>query len=200
VNFLFYLFSSLALISAVFVTQAKNPVHSVLFLILVFFNASGLLILMGLDFIALILMIVYVGAITTLFLFVVMLLDIKTEEVSEKRLRYLPIGGLLGVLFLVQIFVVIENSLVPHWVHVPLTNAPAILDHLQYLKWNTLTDNCTNIEALGQVLYTVYSLHFILASFVLLVAMIGSIVLTMVKGAYVKRQEVSEQNYRRVYR
>ena len=100
-NFLFYLFSSLTFISGVMVIQARNPVHSVLFLILVFFNAAGLLVLLGLDFFAMIFLVVYVGAIAVLFLFVVMMLNIKLAEINEKRLRYLPIGGLLGILIFI---------------------------------------------------------------------------------------------------
>lgn len=112
-NFLFYLFSSLALISGSMVIQARNPVHSVLFLILVFFNAAALLLLLGLDFFAMIFLVVYVGAIAVLFLFVVMMLNIKLAEIHEKKLRYLPIGGLLGILFLLEILLIVDNDLIP---------------------------------------------------------------------------------------
>ncbi len=91
------------------VIQSRNPVHSVLFLILVFFNAAGLLILLGLDFFAMIFLVVYIGAIAVLFLFVVMMLNIKLAEINEKKLRYLPIGGLLGILFLFEIFLIVDN-------------------------------------------------------------------------------------------
>ena len=113
VNILFYLFSSIALVSGVMVITARNPVHSVLFLILVFCNAAGLLILLNLDFFAMIFLVVYVGAIAVLFLFVVMMLNIKLAEINENVLRYLPIGGLIGLLFLFEILVVIDNDLIP---------------------------------------------------------------------------------------
>jgi NADH-ubiquinone oxidoreductase chain 6 len=110
---LFFFFSSCALISAIMVITASNPVHSVLFLILVFFNGSGLLILLGLDFFAMIFLVVYVGAIAVLFLFVVMMLNIKLAEISDKKLRYFPIGGLLGLLFLFEIFLIVDNDGIP---------------------------------------------------------------------------------------
>ena len=112
-DFLFYLFSSLTLVSGILVIQARNPVHSVLFLILVFFNAAGLLVLINLDFFAMIFLVVYVGAIAVLFLFVVMMLNIKLAEINEKRLRYLPIGGLVGILFLFEILIIVDNDLIP---------------------------------------------------------------------------------------
>lgn len=194
-NFLFYLFSSLALISGVMVIQARNPVHSVLFLILVFFNSAGLLILLGLDFFAMIFLVVYVGAIAVLFLFVVMMLNIKLAEINEKKLRYLPIGGLLGLLFLFEIFLIVDNELIPLLV----SKNPELLKELSagdFIEWSTLTTTVTNIEAIGQCLYTYYFYFFLLASLILLVAMIGAIVLTMHKGVHIKRQQVFEQNTR----
>lgn len=122
-NTLFYFFSSFALMSGIMVIQSRNPVHSVLFLILVFFNSAGLLLLLGLDFFAMIFLVVYVGAIAVLFLFVVMMLNVKLAEINEKRLRYLPIGGLLGFLFLLEIFLIVDNDLIPligenpHYLH-----------------------------------------------------------------------------------
>jgi NADH:ubiquinone oxidoreductase subunit 6 (subunit J) len=112
-TFLFYVFSSIALISGVMVIRSRNPVHSVLFLILVFCNAAGLLILLDLDFFAMIFLVVYVGAIAVLFLFVVMMLHIKFAEIHENVLRYLPVGGLLGFIFLFEILLVVENDLIP---------------------------------------------------------------------------------------
>nr|YP_008802530.1 NADH dehydrogenase subunit 6 [Monomastix sp. OKE-1]AGZ90183.1 NADH dehydrogenase subunit 6 [Monomastix sp. OKE-1] len=236
---LFYLFSSIALISGVMVITAKNPVHSVLFLILVFCNAAGLLILLNLDFFAMIFLIVYVGAIAVLFLFVVMMLNIKLAEINESILRYLPVGGFIGLLFVFEILLVIDNDLIPVLVfpessnHVfssgllgvlevffyklqgVLSQSPgeyrkdleSLLSNSQayglpstsistYTEWALKTQSKTNIEALGQIIYTYYSLYFILASLILLVAMIGAIVLTMHKGVHVKRQEVFEQNTR----
>jgi NADH:ubiquinone oxidoreductase subunit 6 (subunit J) len=110
---LFYLFSTLTILSGIMVIRAKNPVHSVLFLILVFCNVSGLLILLGLDFFAMVFLVVYVGAIAVLFLFVVMMLNIKLVEINENILRYLPIGGLIGIIFLFEIFLIIDSDLIP---------------------------------------------------------------------------------------
>jgi len=110
---LFYLFSTLCILSGIMVIRSKNPVHSVLFLILVFCNASGLLILLGLDFFAMVFLVVYVGAIAVLFLFVVMMLNIKLVEINENILRYLPIGGFIGLIFLFEIFLIIDSDLIP---------------------------------------------------------------------------------------
>lgn len=194
-NFLFYFFSSLALISGVMVIQARNPVHSVLFLILVFFNSAGLLILLGLDFFAMIFLVVYVGAIAVLFLFVVMMLNIKLAEINEKKLRYLPIGGLLGLLFLFEVFLIVDNDLIP----LLITKNPEVfhtLSDIDFIEWSTMLQTVTNIEAVGQCMYTYYFYFFLLASLILLVAMIGAIVLTMHKGVHIKRQKVFEQNTR----
>lgn len=197
-NFLFYLFSSLALLSGIMVIQARNPVHSVLFLILVFFNAAGLLILLGLDFFAMIFLVVYVGAIAVLFLFVVMMLNIKLAEINEKKLRYLPIGGLLGILFLFEMFLIVDNDLIPLLSNSQVINVQNITQiyTLDFIDWSTILETVTNINAVGQLIYTYYFYFFLIASLILLVAMIGAIVLTMHKGVHVKRQEVFEQNTR----
>ena len=191
-DFLFYLFSSFALVSGVMVIQAKNPVHSVLFLILVFFNSAGLLIMLGLDFFAMIFLVVYVGAIAVLFLFVVMMLNIKLAEINEKRLRYLPIGGLLGILFLLEIFVIVDNDLIP-LLDLSTQNANV---SLSFTQWASMKDSLNNISALGSIIYTYYFYFFCMASLILLVAMIGAIVLTMHKGVTHKRQQVFQQNSR----
>ena len=191
-DFLFYLFSSFALISGVMVIQAKNPVHSVLFLILVFFNSAGLLIMLGLDFFAMIFLVVYVGAIAVLFLFVVMMLNIKLAEINEKRLRYLPIGGFLGILFLLEIFVIVDNDLIP-LLHVDSGDTNF---SLVFTQWAVIKESANNISALGGIIYTYYFYFFCMASLILLVAMIGAIVLTMHKGVTHKRQQVFQQNTR----
>ena len=206
-NLLFYLFSSFALLSALQVIFSRNPVHSVLYLILVFFNAAGLLVLLGLDFFAMIFLVVYVGAIAVLFLFVVMMLNIKLAEIDEKRSRYLPIGGLLGVVFLFEIFLIVDNDCIPRlptakqythtysdWLHFfgPTSHNNTFF----YTDWSSLLEKYTNIESIGESIYTYYSYWFLMASLILLVAMIGAIVLTMHKGVHVKRQEVFEQNMR----
>lgn len=192
-NTLFYFFASLALISGLMVIQARNPVYSVLFLILVFFNTAGLLILLGLDFFAMVFLVVYVGAIAVLFLFVVMMLNIKLAEINEKRLRYLPIGGLLGILFLLQIFLIVDNDLIP------LLFKQYFSDNLSqttFTQYSALVENLTNIESVGILVYTYYFYYFLVASLILLVAMIGAIVLTMHKGVYVNKQTVFVQNLR----
>ena len=188
-NLLFYCFSSFALISGVMVIQSKNPVHSVLFLILVFFNAAGLLILLGLDFFAMIFLVVYVGAIAVLFLFVVMMLHIKLAEINEKKLRYLPVGGFLGLLFLFEIFLIVDNDLIP-LLDVEWSTESTLTE------WGTALHTLTNCEGLGEIIYTFYFYFFFIASLILLVAMIGAIVLTMHKGVHVKRQQVFKQNTR----
>jgi len=242
---LFYFFSSLALLSGVMVIRAKNPVHSVLFLILVFCNAAGLLILLDLDFFAMIFLVVYVGAIAVLFLFVVMMLNIKMSEVNENILRYLPVGGLIGIIFLFEIFLVIDNDLIPVlnfqtgtsltlfetfqysflfflysiWgiVRSKISYDQWKIDYQEfqtdlsilsnygtqfqyesspYVQWVLQIDQVSNIKALGQIMYTYYVAYFIIASLILLVAMIGAIVLTMHKSITVKRQEIFEQNTR----
>lgn len=236
---LFYLFSSLALLSAIMVIQANNPVHSVLFLILVFLNSAGLLLLLGLDFFAMLFLVVYVGAIAVLFLFVVMMLNIKSAEISEKKLRYLPVGGLLGLLFLAEIVYIVDNDLIPvlsysdiintgtlvaegdsspstwnlsdlsaHTLQTihdtfgdsDLSNNHSRLRNLDYtpssVQWYTLIESRHNIESIGIVMYTYYLLLFLLASLILLVAMIGAILLTMHKTVSTKRQQVYQQNNR----
>ena len=194
-NLLFYLFSTFALISGIMVIQSRNPVHSVLFLILVFFNAAGLLILLGLDFFAMIFLVVYVGAIAVLFLFVVMMLNIKLAEINEKKLRYLPIGGLLGLLFLFEIFLIVDNDLIPLLTQIQSGQAVDFFT-LNFVDWSLIVESFSNIQAIGQLVYTFYFYFFLVASFILLVAMIGAIVLTMHKGVRVKHQKVFEQNTR----
>jgi NADH-ubiquinone oxidoreductase chain 6 len=186
---LFSIFSSIALVSGVMVIRAKNPVHSVLFLILVFCNASGLLVLLGLDFFAMILLVVYVGAIAVLFLFVVMMLNIKIAEIHENVLRYLPVGGIIGLIFLLEIFLIVDNDYIPLF-------EPSIapINNLTYTAYAGKIQSWTNIESVGNLLYTTYFILFLVSSLILLVAMIGAIVLTMHKTALVKRQDVFQQN------
>lgn len=194
-DLLFYIFSSITLISGVMVIQARNPVHSVLFLILVFFNAAGLLVLLGLDFFAMIFLVVYVGAIAVLFLFVVMMLNIKIAEINEKRLRYLPIGGVLGILFLFEVLLIVDNDLIPLLFYDNL-QAISQIQNLNFVNWINNVETITNIQAVGNLAYTYYFYFFLMASIILLVAMIGAIVLTMQKSVRIKRQQVFLQNSR----
>jgi NADH-ubiquinone oxidoreductase chain 6 len=186
---LFSIFSSIALVSGIMVIRAKNPVHSVLFLILVFCNSSALLVLLGLDFFAMILLVVYVGAIAVLFLFVVMMLNIKIAEIHENALRYLPVGGIIGLIFLLEIFLIVDNDYIPLFEPTNLSR-----DFLTYTAYASKIQSWTNIESVGNLLYTTYFILFLVSSLILLVAMIGAIVLTMHKTAKVKRQDVFEQN------
>ena len=191
---IFTIFSSLALLCAAMVIRAKNPVHSVLFLILVFCNASGLLILLGLDFFAMMFLVVYVGAIAVLFLFVVMMLNITQAEIRENILRYFPIGGLIGLIFLLEVFVGLGIDLLP-FLSFPGEEYFQI-SSLHFASWIENQSQLHNLESIGHILYTDYIFLFILSSLILLVAMIGAIVLTMQQRIEVKRQEVFEQNIR----
>ena len=175
----FYLFAAVAVASAVMVISARNPVHSVLFLILCFFNAAGLFVLMGAEFLAMILVVVYVGAVAVLFLFVVMMLDVDFVELRQGMLNYLPVGATIGLIVLVELVLAAGS-----WVIDPKSVATHAAP--------TATD-ITNTEALGRVLYTDFIFYFEAAGLVLLVAMIGAIVLTLRHKQGVKRQDISTQ-------
>jgi NADH-quinone oxidoreductase subunit J len=175
----FYLFASVAIASAVMVISSRNPVHSVLFLILCFFNAAGLFILLGAEFLAMILVVVYVGAVAVLFLFVVMMLDVDFVQLRQGMLNYLPVGGTIGLIVLVELALVAGT-----W---------AISSDALTAAGAPSSGNVTNTEALGQILYTKYVYFFEAAGLVLLVAMIGAIVLTLRHKQGVKRQDVSVQ-------
>ena len=178
----FYLFSGITIASALMVISARNPVHSVLFLILAFVNAAGLFLLLGAEFLAMLLVVVYVGAVAVLFLFVVMMLDVDFAELRQGFLQYLPIGGLVGLIFAVELLLVVGAwALDPQIVRAPVAAIPA---------------GITNTAALGQVLYTRYIYYFQAAGLVLLVAMIGAIVLTLRDRPGVKRQDIPKQNAR----
>jgi NADH-quinone oxidoreductase subunit J len=180
-GFFFYLFAVVMIASAIMVISVRNPVHAVLFLILTFFNAAGLFVLLGAEFIAMILIIVYVGAVLVLFLFVVMMLDVDFAALRAGFARYLPIGGLIGGVLLAQLLLVMSA-----WVVAP-QGALRITDPIP------VAIEVTNAEAIGRVLYTRYVYFFELAGMVLLVAMIGAIVLTLRHRAGVKRQSIAVQ-------
>lgn len=175
----FYLFAGVTVASAFMVIAARNPVHSVFFLILAFVNAAGLLILMGAEFLAMILVVVYVGAVAVLFLFVVMMLDVNFTELRQGFLNYLPIGALVGIVFLIELLLVVGSWAigpgVPHSITAPIPEA------------------VSNTAALGQLLYTRYVYFFQAAGVVLLVAMIGAIVLTLRHKPHARRQNVGKQ-------
>ena len=177
----FYMFALIAIASGVMVISARNPVHSVLFLILAFFNAAGLFVLMGAEFIAFILVIVYVGAVAVLFLFVVMMLDINFTELREGFLQYLPIGGLIGTVLLVELaFIVAAWAASPDAGSLLAAKAPALSD-------------AHNTQALGRLIYTKYIYLFQGAGMILLLAMVGAIVLTLRPRPGVRRQDISAQ-------
>ena len=180
----FYMFALITVASAVMVISARNPVHSVLFLILTFFNSAGLFVLLGAEFLAMILVLVYVGAVAVLFMFVVMMLDINFVELRQGFLQYLPLGAIIGLLMLGELFVVVGgHALTPLAVaggSVPIPPAAV-----------------TNIEALGALIYTHYIYLFQAAGMVLLVAMIGTIVLTHRTRKGVRKQRIADQIARR---
>jgi NADH-quinone oxidoreductase subunit J len=175
----FYLFAIVCVASAVMVIVAKNPVHSVLYLILAFVNASGLFVLMGAEFLAMILIVVYVGAVAVLFLFVVMMLDVDFAELREGILQYLPVGLVVGFIFVAELVMVGAA-----WVIAP--SMPQSIS-------SPIPTTMTNTEALGRVLYTEYVYYFQAAGLVLLIAMVGAIVLTLRHKPNVKRQNISDQ-------
>jgi NADH-quinone oxidoreductase subunit J len=180
----FYLFAGTCIASAFMVIAAKNPVHSVLFLILAFVNAAGLFMLLGAEFLAMILVVVYVGAVLVLFLFVVMMLDVDFSELRQGLLQYLPVGVLIGCIFLAELVLVLGAwTIGPEVAQSITTPIPP-------------TYNASNTEALGQVLYTRYVYYFQAAGVVLLVAMIGAIVLTLRHKPSVKRQSIPAQSAR----
>ena len=178
----FYLFAGICVASAVMVIVSRNPVHSVLFLILAFVNASGLFVLMGAEFLAMILVVVYVGAVAVLFLFVIMMLDVDFVELREGFMQYLPVGLVIGGIFVFELLLAVGGWAINPSVTRNITAA--------------IPTNISNTEALGLVLYTKYIHYFQLAGMVLLVAMIGAIVLTLRHKVSVKRQDINVQNAR----
>ncbi len=182
-TFVFYLFSTIVIASGVMTIASRNPVHSVLWLILAFFNAAGLFLLLGAEFLAFLLIIVYVGAVAVLFLFVVMMLDVDFAEMRAGFARYVPFGLMLALVLLAEIiFAVAARTAGP--IAIAARAAPT----------NT---NISNIEALGNLLYTRYVFIFEAAGLVLLVAMIGAIVLTHRTRKDLRPQNVSQQVRRR---
>jgi len=178
----FYLFSTVMIGSAFMVIAARNPVHSVLFLILAFVNAAGLFLILGAEFLAMLIVIVYVGAVAVLFLFVVMMLDVDFAELKQGFLQYLPVGSLIGAIVLIELVLVL-SSWSASSASVGAAGAPTPSD-------------VSNTLAIGRVLYTKYVCFFQAAGLVLLTAMIGAIVLTLRHKPDVKRQVIADQNER----
>ncbi len=181
----FYLFAIVTVASAVMVISARNPVHSVLFLILAFFNSAALFVLVGAEFLAMILVIVYVGAVAVLFLFVVMMLDINFVEMRQGFLHYLPVGGIIGLILLLELVLVAGSWVIaPEVASVAAAPTPPMTE-------------LTNTEALGRLIYTEYIFLFQAAGMILLIAMVSAIVLTLRRREGVRRQVISDQVNRR---
>ncbi|MDH3665317.1 MAG: NADH-quinone oxidoreductase subunit J [Paracoccaceae bacterium] len=180
----FYVFASVAVAAGLFVVLARNPVHSVLWLILSFFSAAGLMVLLGAEFVAMLLIIVYVGAVAVLFLFVVMMLDVDFTELKQGLADYLPMGALIGVVLLVELGLVIG-----HWAIAG--SAPDVRAAVA-----PVPQDVSNVEALGRILYDDYIYLFQAAGLILLVAMVGAIVLTLYHRPDIKRQDILKQIYR----
>ena len=177
---IFYKFAAIGIASAVMVVSARNPVHSVLFLVLTFFNGAGLFLLLGAEFLAMLLVIVYVGAVAVLFLFVVMMLDINTLKLREGFMQYLPLGAVIGVVLFLELAVIFGG-----WVFAADVKA--------LVASPMPAAEMTNTAALGRILYTKYAYLFQASGLVLLVAMIGSILLTLRKRAGVRKQIIPDQ-------
>lgn len=188
VLFFFILFSAVIIASALMVISSRNPIYSVLFLILAFVNGAGLFMLMGAEFLALILIVVYVGAVAVLFLFVVMMLDVDFVQLKKGVKRYLPVSILVGVVFLAELLMVALN-----W---PMAEQGGVVVAAEGVV-PAFIDGKTNTEILGSVLYTDYFLFFQMAGFILLVAMIGAIILTQRERGDMKRQNIPDQVARR---
>lgn len=180
----FYLFAIILVISALMVITARNPVHSVLFLILAFFNSAGLFILLGAEFIAMLMVIVYVGAVAVLFLFVVMMLDISFADLRKGAMQYVPIGLIIGAVLLSELVIVYGGWVIDGKAANLADPAPDVSE-------------VTNTEALGRLIYTDYILAFQASGLILFVAMVGAIVLTLRKRPGVRKQAVAEQQRRK---
>jgi NADH-quinone oxidoreductase subunit J len=178
----FWLFATILILSAIMVIGARNPVHSVLFLILAFFNAAGLFVLLGAEFLAMILVVVYVGAVAVLFLFVVMMLDVDFAELKKGALQYLPFGALVGLILVAELIMIGGV-----WILKPVMNGA---------RAHATPPGVSNTQALGHILYTDYVYYFQISGLVLLVAMIGAIVLTLRSRPGVRRQVIAVQNAR----
>jgi len=187
-NIFFFFFSSLSIIFSFFVIISKNPVHSILSLILVFFNAASLLIILGAEFLAMLFIIVYVGAVAVLFLFVIMMLNVKVTKLTSSIYRYLPISFIFGSIFFFEFFMLFYLDLVS-----VNTNYLYLFENNFVNEWSTSVAPVSNIVALGQLLYTYFSYLFILSGIILLVSMLGAISLTLHRRNDVKKQFIYKQ-------
>lgn len=179
ITFAFYLFAAVLIASAAMVVTSRNPVHSVLFLILAFFNAAALFLIAGAEFLAMILVIVYVGAVAVLFLFVVMMLDVDFAQLRQGFQRYAPVGAVIGGILFLELVLVFAT-----W---------TFADDAAGLRLNPMPGDVENTRAIGRIMYTEYVLLFQIAGLILLVAMIGAIVLTLRDRVSTKRQDIARQ-------
>ncbi len=193
-NFFLTILFTMILLNSIFIISSKNPVHSIFFLVLVFVCTTGLLLLLGVEFIAMLFLVVYVGAITVLFLFVIMMLNVKIIEFNEKFLKYIPIGIFIGLIFLIQIIFLIDINLGWGNLNDSFLNSSFFLETKDYFNITTLT----NIEQLGLALYTKYVYLFLLGGLILLIAMVGAIVLTSQNNKGYYSQDYYKQTNRKL--
>lgn len=207
---LFIILSLLIIISAIMVIASKNPIHSIFFLVLVFVGNTGLLLILNVEFIAMLFLVVYVGAILVLFLFVIMMLNVRIVELRERFVRYLPIGGFIGFVFFIEILFVINENLLPDYVTIlEMINLKSTFSNeinnslnwdLELLVYNNFFEilNLTNIQQISLLLYTKYVYLFILSGLILLVAMIGAIALTLNQKFKHKYQDIYKQTNKKL--
>jgi len=186
INFLFYFFSFILLLSSLMVIVVQNAVHSVLFLVLSFISSASLLFLLECEFVALLFIMIYVGAIAVLFLFVVMMLDIKTLNNKKDILKYFPFGSFIGIIFLTEILLVVTDTFKTN----PYINS-SLFNY--YTNWLDKIDSLTELESIGQLLYTHYVLQFLIAGNILLLSVIGAVSLTINTNHTTKKQIIFKQ-------
>ena len=195
-NLLFIIFSFLLIISSLFIILVNNSIYSVLFLVLSFISASGILFLLECEFLALLFLIIYVGAIAVLFLFVIMMLDIKIVESPKDVLKYLPIGSVLGGFFILEVYFMLNSMLNVNTYSLNELNQFTNF----YINWYGMIDCITDIKVLGQVLYTHYVLQLLITGLILLLAVIGSVVLTMTNSSIKLKKQVLFKQVSRNYK
>ena len=186
INFLFYFFSLILILSSFMVIIVQNAVHSVLFLVLSFISSASLLFLLECEFVALLFIMIYVGAIAVLFLFVVMMLDVKTLNIKKDIVKYFPFGSFIGIIFLTEILLVVSDTFKTN----PYINS-SLFNY--YTNWLDKMDSLTELESIGQLLYTHYVLQFLIAGNILLLSVIGAVSLTINTNYITKKQVIFKQ-------
>lgn len=193
VTLLFYFFSGILLLSSLMVITAQNSIYSVLFLVLSFISSASMLFMLECEFVALLFVIVYVGAIAVLFLFVVMMLDVKTANVTKDSIKYFPFGGFVGAVFLIEILSIISKNFKAN----PYQES---FLYNEYQNWYDKLGSLTEIETLGQILYTHYVLQFLIAGFILFLAVIGAVLLTINLSKQKSNSQVISKQLSRMYK